>query len=175
MMKIDVSELRKEKGCVEDFSGLIPSLTVELLGTETNFQDIRIKGTASNTGSGIFVKGNAAACSEFTCGLCLRPFSSVLQVPFEETFFWKSEDDPETEEGLGRCYEGDEIDLGEVILESLILALPMKPLCSPDCLGLCPVCGCDRNTEQCSCDPHVKDPRLAVLKGYFEKLHKTEN
>ena len=46
---------------------------------------------------------------------------------------------------------------------------PMAPLCSNDCKGLCPVCGCDLNVQQCSCDIRTVDPRLAVLKNLFDK------
>jgi uncharacterized protein len=47
--------------------------------------------------------------------------------------------------------------------------LPMKPLCRPDCKGLCPQCGLNLNDEACSCAPDV-DPRLASLGAIREKL-----
>ena len=47
--------------------------------------------------------------------------------------------------------------------------ITMAPLCKEDCKGLCPVCGCDLNTESCSCDTKTVDPRLAVLKNLFDK------
>ncbi len=59
--------------------------------------------------------------------------------------------------------EGDFIDLTEKIVESVLLALPMKPLCSPDCLGLCAECGQVLNKAACDCRPDGIDPRLAEL------------
>ena len=44
----------------------------------------------------------------------------------------------------------------------MLLELPLAPLCSEDCQGLCPVCGANRNTEPCDCAP-VADPRWAAL------------
>jgi uncharacterized protein len=65
-------------------------------------------------------------------------------------------------------YKDDTIDLGEVMREQFFLALPMKPLCRPDCRGLCPVCGKNRNIEQCECREEWTDPRLAPLKKLLD-------
>ena len=62
-------------------------------------------------------------------------------------------------------YHDDMIDLNELLREQFYLALPMKPLCREECLGLCPQCGSDRNTNPCDCQPDWQDPRLAALAG----------
>jgi uncharacterized protein len=62
-------------------------------------------------------------------------------------------------------YSGDAIDLGQMMREQFYLALPMKPLCMPDCKGLCPVCGKNRNRETCSCESTWVDPRFEVLRN----------
>jgi uncharacterized metal-binding protein YceD (DUF177 family) len=61
-------------------------------------------------------------------------------------------------------YEDEHIDLGQMILEQIVLALPMKPLCQVDCRGLCPECGANRNTVDCECATDDTDPRWATLK-----------
>jgi len=63
-----------------------------------------------------------------------------------------------------RRYEKDELDLNVLVETETTLALPMKPLCREDCLGLCPVCGGNRNVVTCGCRDRAPDPRLAVLK-----------
>jgi uncharacterized protein len=63
-------------------------------------------------------------------------------------------------------YSGDEIDLGQMMREQFYLALPMKPLCRPDCQGLCPICGKNRNRESCSCESTWVDPRFEVLRNF---------
>jgi len=71
----------------------------------------------------------------------------------------------EDELGLSE-YSGDAIDLGQMMREQFYLALPMKPLCQPDCKGLCPVCGKNRNRETCSCESTWVDPRFEVLRNF---------
>ena len=55
-------------------------------------------------------------------------------------------------------YEEEEIDLGHLIREQFYLAMPMKPLCRPDCQGLCPQCGVNRNTTECACECALGGP-----------------
>jgi uncharacterized protein len=62
-------------------------------------------------------------------------------------------------------YRDDEIDVTGVVEEQFYLALPMKPLCRPDCQGLCPSCGVNWNLETCDCRTRWEDPRLAGLKA----------
>ena len=61
-------------------------------------------------------------------------------------------------------YRDHVLDLAEMLREQFYLALPMQPLCRPDCQGLCPTCGIDRNVETCQCKTEWMDPRLSVLK-----------
>ena len=50
-------------------------------------------------------------------------------------------------------YDGDRLDLGEMIREQLFLSVPLKRLCREDCRGLCPTCGVNRNRTPCDCPP----------------------
>lgn len=60
---------------------------------------------------------------------------------------------------------GVEINPSALVWEEFSLALPVKPLCSDSCKGLCPHCGANRNTQECACANNSGDPRLAVLRG----------
>jgi uncharacterized protein len=62
-------------------------------------------------------------------------------------------------------YREGMLDLVDLLREQFVLALPMKPLCSEECRGLCPQCGTNLNTTQCACTPAWEDPRLAALKS----------
>jgi uncharacterized protein len=66
-------------------------------------------------------------------------------------------------------YSDDQIDLGELIAEQLQLAMPMKPLCSEGCKGLCAQCGTNLNAGACNCSQEWTDPRLAALKALAQK------
>jgi uncharacterized protein len=61
-------------------------------------------------------------------------------------------------------YEGDGIELNDVLREYVLLALPMQRLCSENCNGICPVCGQNRNQRQCQCRTAAVDDRWAALK-----------
>jgi uncharacterized protein len=59
--------------------------------------------------------------------------------------------------------------IDDLVREAVILALPLKPLCSEDCKGLCPVCGTDLNKSKCRCVMEKADPRWDQLKGLLKK------
>ena len=85
-----------------------------------------------------------------------RPLIRGLQVGDREV----EDDDLETS-----YYGDDQIDLSELMREQFYLVLPMKPLCTEDCKGLCAQCGTNLNTGTCDCAPVWEDPRLAALKA----------
>jgi uncharacterized protein len=60
------------------------------------------------------------------------------------------------------------IDLTPLIREHMILAMPITPICKPDCKGLCSECGTDLNTDPCGHVPDKIDPRLAILKSLLD-------
>ena len=60
-------------------------------------------------------------------------------------------------------FEGEGLFLADVLREQVLLALPMKAICRSDCRGLCPNCGANLNHEECRCETHATDPRLAPL------------
>ena len=62
-------------------------------------------------------------------------------------------------------FDGEVIDIDELLREQVILALPSRALCREDCKGLCPVCGIDKNLKDCECESHPVDPRWTALNG----------
>lgn len=60
---------------------------------------------------------------------------------------------------------GMEINLAALLWQELMLALPIKVLCKPECRGLCPQCGKNLNQEVCSCESEIRDPRFAALRN----------
>jgi uncharacterized protein len=114
--------------------------------------------------------GRVAAALELECSRCIEPFVIPVNAGFDMLFLPSSENTGQeerevTEDDLGvSYYQNDVIDLGEVVREQLYLALPMKPLCREDCRGLCPVCGRNKNREECACQAAWVDPRLEPLR-----------
>jgi uncharacterized protein len=62
-------------------------------------------------------------------------------------------------------YEGGGLELNNVLREQVLLALPMQRTCRPDCKGICPACGQNRNQAECGCEVRPADDRWAALKN----------
>jgi uncharacterized protein len=115
---------------------------------------------------------------ELACSRCLEPFVMPVEREFDLRYLPAAaepemDDDEESEveddDVAITFYRDDQIDLNELLREQFYLALPMKPLCSEGCKGICPQCGTNRNTAPCDCMPQWEDPRLAGLKTLLEK------
>jgi uncharacterized protein len=106
---------------------------------------------------GIVVRGAVRAPWTAPCRRCLRPVSGEVDCELQELF------EASPLEGETYPLEHDQIDLAAPIRDTVVLELPLAPLCRDDCAGLCPVCGRDNNEEACSCDRTTSDPRWAAL------------
>jgi uncharacterized protein len=120
--------------------------------------DIRLKGQFS----GKFLA---------PCARCVEPVEIPLAGEFDLIFRPVGADSdapersitaPETEIGY---YQKDSLSLEDVLREQVLLSLPVRTLCKPDCKGLCPRCGANRNSQPCSCDVGPSDPRWEALSG----------
>jgi uncharacterized protein len=113
--------------------------------------------------------GRVQTTVELTCSRCLEGFPLVVDEAFDVLFLPHAE--PSTAEeraveddDLSTAYYSDNvIDLGQLVQEQCYLVVPMKPLCSEGCRGLCPECGINLNAASCDCRQEWVDPRLAVL------------
>lgn len=133
----------------------------------------------------VLVKGKASVMVKGGCKRCLAETSQSLPVEFMFGMVRKQsavaagpDREPKTnldEEGSEASFEltaaeeeifnGRQIDLGPILREQLVLALPMALLCREDCKGLCTVCGADLNEADCGCERTATDPRWAALKS----------
>jgi len=100
----------------------------------------------SRTPQGLLVEGSFTAITTLECVRCLEPYVQALKTNFNEVYSYKNVDF--TESGLF-VPEDSNIDLGPVVREYLVLEFPLKPLCKPDCQGLCTVCGENLNFNTC--------------------------
>lgn len=121
--------------------------------------------------AGILVMGRVSTRIRMACARCLEPVELEIEFDLSEHFRPTVtipdgppiEPDPEEEqEDITDLDKQHVLDLGGVLWQNLELAVPALPLCRPDCLGLCPSCGANRNVELCACEPEP-DPRWADL------------
>jgi uncharacterized protein len=114
--------------------------------------------------------GTAVTELELPCSRCLEPFRMPVNAAFDIRYHPASEMSQDEEREVEEddletsYYRDDQIDLNELLREQFYLELPMKPLCTEDCKGLCPQCGTNLNTGTCDCSAGWNDPRLAPLR-----------
>jgi uncharacterized protein len=119
----------------------------------------------------IRLRGRFAGNFQVPCARCVEPVEIPLGADFDLIFRPAGADSeapersitaPETEIGY---YQKDSLSLEDVLREQVILSLPVRTLCKPDCKGLCPRCGENRNYQPCSCDEGPSDLRWEALAG----------
>lgn len=96
------------------------------------------------------------------CSRCLKTFTKDLHLEINEQLSINGDDE-------FISINNDNIDIYEIIENSIIVELPVKRLCNEECKGLCQYCGGDLNHKQCCCDGLDVDPRLEKLKDLFSK------
>ncbi len=121
--------------------------------------------------SGILLDGHIDTVVEVTCSRCLERTELPLDVDIHEVFSIPGME--ETFDGFDTVFTigaDEKIDIEPALNENIIVNIPVKPLCSENCLGICPVCGKNRNLEKCDCEEEKVDPRLEVLKKLKDSL-----
>lgn len=156
---------RREYDVEDDIRGLDPELVAlrPLTGTVTMLR----------TRKGILVGGKLQTTLLGTCRRCLEPTEVQAEVNLEEEFYSVArigevpvETVPEEEQDDALLINDRHIlDLREVVRQALWLSGSMDTLCRPDCAGLCPHCGGNRNLGECTCEETVIDPRWAALRA----------
>lgn len=123
----------------------------------------------------VHVTGKIYGKLKLFCARCLEPFNFPLEVninfmlvpkwqaPRNEMLRLKK-DDMDIE-----FFDGVEIDVDQIVSEQIFLNIPIKPLCRPDCAGLCPYCGANLNREKCQCKPPKYSPFYEALKHLKQK------
>lgn len=138
--------------------------------------------TLLRTSQGILVTGRLRTMLRMACHRCLEPMIGEVVLDLEEEFhpaahFAEASLDKVPEEDYDEALLIDEhhvLDLSEVIRQELWLFSPMEALCRPDCAGLCPECGGNRNLGECRCAETAIDPRWAVLQSLLSDESKSQ-
>jgi uncharacterized protein len=161
-MIIRVSELEEHGLRIDDVGAVASALSDPSWRLESVALDVEADGTE------VLVRGRLAATVPLTCARCVEAFPGRVDVDLDVRLVPRPPAADSVELGADDLdvdfYQGDELDLGRVIDNETTLALPMKPLCRPDCRGLCATCGANRNLVDCTCAQRPPDPRLAALR-----------
>jgi uncharacterized protein len=176
-MKLDVSHV-PETGI--EVSAELDASQIEISDAAVALSaDLRLEGRVLEAGEEMLLEGTLRGTFSLNCGRCLSSFSQPFEIEVSATYVnavdTELEDPAENAppEVTRIAFVGNEIDLASGVREDLLLNVPIKPLCSEDCHGLCPQCGVDLNEDECTCEKKPGDPRLAGLRDIRAKL-KTE-
>ena len=171
MLSLNLAKIRSAE---EHFEQVYPP---EALGAETDVYTVVAPASLvfdiHKDKSTFRLVGRVTTRLEMPCSRCLEPFTVDVDATFDLRYQPQAEE-PQRSAGEHEVkaddidtafYENDEIDLGQLMEEQFLLSLPMKPLCSDDCKGLCATCGTNLNKAACNCTTQWEDPRLAALKA----------
>jgi len=165
-MFIDIDKLSKEGLRVSrDFEFLSIDLVEE---NAVSLEPVHAEVTVRKVGEEILIKGRMTARLSLDCSRCLAPYEVAVDSCFDLVYLSEELDlirEELDEDDVNRVfYRERQLDLKEIILEQLNLTFPAKPLCSPNCEGICAICGKVRKHSGCDCSEKAPDPRFQKLK-----------
>lgn len=136
---------------------------------------LQISGEVRRIEGGYSLEAELVYSGELECSRCLAPYTFQEDEVFSLVLYPRARVSSEEVELASKdldvlYYTEPVVPLAPIAEERVQMALPMKPLCKPDCLGLCPMCGSDRNLGACACAPDTIDPRWEALKALKEKV-----
>jgi uncharacterized protein len=135
---------------------------------------LHAEGTAEllpNTDGEVRIQGRITVEMESDCDRCLGRARFPIDAPFDlfyrPTLFMPADDEVAIDEGEAEIgfYEGLGLELEDILREQILLLLPMQRVCNEACLGICYVCGRNRNETPCHCAPTSGDDRWSALRN----------
>lgn len=154
---VEVAELRQRPG---NRQPVATAATLDELGTTSaRVRDgrVAVELVLESLPEGVMAAGDVTFAWTGECSRCLKPVSGDAAARLRELF------EEEPEEGETYRLDIDRLDLEPAVRETVMLELPLQPLCRPDCKGLCAQCGADLNDGDCGCEVQTGDPRWAAL------------
>jgi uncharacterized protein len=174
-VRIELASLEAEKGTfAHDYS------EGELVLVEDRLRLVqapRISGDIRRDGQRAHVRGRVTARVQVECDRCLKPIELPVDSSFKLEYVTQADYQAQqavelTEDDLDlTVFDGEVIDIDELVNEEILLAVPDHILCQDNCKGICPRCGADRNSENCGCETAEVDPRWAGL----QEIEKRKN
>ena len=120
---------------------------------------------ATRTSRGVYINGLIHSFFPATCSRCLGDALVPIEIELDELFYFQGSGS----EGAFEIGDDGMLDLAPLAREMSFLSVPIKLLCKPECAGICPECGFNKNETKCDCQPIHIDPRLAKLQGLLNQ------
>ncbi len=165
-MVLELISILSNNGASMNFEGDITFEDMEFFGVWYEFAGpLHIKGRVENISGAVVLGARVTGSANTTCARCMKPITAEFDYEFEEHI---SNSKAADEDDDIIVISGSTVDVAEVALNNFLVEAPMRYLCKPDCKGLCPRCGADRNAADCGCEDGIVDPRLSVLDDLFK-------
>ena len=176
----NVKDLRHED--FKEYEALVPSEPLGLTYEEAKFiKPLSCKVSLfRQVGDNIYVTADVDTTVLVECRRCINPFEVDITTTLGLLFSFGDESS-ESDEDDERYYDGESLDISEDVRRALVLEIPTWSLCSETCKGLCPECGTDLNTTECSCEVtdetsvHASNSLSAQLASAFSKVGPLKN
>jgi uncharacterized protein len=171
-LRIDLRELGRRAGSMQEIERTVPAPAdwrVEMVGVPAGAQaTLRLR--LESVMEGVLVSGDVEVPLAGTCARCLEPFEDTLELDVQELYAYAgSTTEATSEEDEVRRIEGDVLDLEPLLRDTVVLALPLAPVCTEDCAGLCVDCGQRLDDLPADHAHEVLDPRWAGLAGKLDQ------
>ena len=168
MLRLDLGRLARDGSVKVEVRVPADSALWDESGAEWE-SPVDVRLTASHAGTGeVVVRGVIEGTLRQECRRCVEPVNGTLE--HDVTLVFVSAGDQAAEDDPGvHVYDGAELDLSDAVREEVILAIDPYVVCDPDCRGLCPRCGVNRNTGTCECADDEIDPRWEALRALKEE------
>ncbi len=165
------------------FKADIPAGEIEFDSKLIQATVLHTEGVASllsHSVSDVRVQGDLDVNIDAVCDRCLEAVKFPIRNHFDLVYMPASEAAEGGEEEIEEAgvdvgfYEGDGLELNDVLREVVLLALPMQVVCDEACRGICPVCGQNRNQRECHCQTKAEDDRWNKLKSLRAEMARAE-
>lgn len=173
---LSLHELPRRSGEYRDYQRIIHldrPFGIEMISIPSG-EEIDLSLTATSVDEGVLVRGRVRSIAVGECSRCLAAIEMEIDQGFDELYEYESkasalsDEDVETDQIL--IVHEDQINLEIPVRDAVILALPVNPLCEPDCPGLCSTCGIALREWDGDHQHEVQDPRWQALSDLAQKL-----
>jgi len=167
---VNVADLLRRPGTDRVIEVSLPLVELDVVDPArfTEDAEVEVRLHLNSLNDGIVVDGVLRTPWVGVCRRCLVATSGVAESDVHELY--------QRVVTATDAFEivGEQLDLRPVVRELVLLDAPSTPLCRPDCAGLCPTCGVDRNEQSCGCEPPPVDPRWSALDALKEAAEPSE-
>ena len=166
-MELDLIGILNNNGASLKVDGTVSFENMEFSGTEYSFSaPLSIQGKIANVSGVLEFTAHVTGSASTFCDRCTKPITIEIDYEFNETL--ASADTAVEDADDVIVLDESVINVDDIALNNFLTNCSLQHLCKPDCKGLCQVCGADKNTENCSCEESITDPRLDVLNNLFK-------